>query len=159
MSDDSPFPPDKRGKNPNSLANLIKSKPGDPSRNPTGKNGRTRVERIAKILEGAAATSVELAMVKKLGLPEDTPLIDALVHREVIAGLGKSDAARKGLREQYAGRPRQQVDLSSEDGSMSPLGPDSIGDTLRAAIAERRKAAQQEAEPQPEAPANDAGAK
>lgn len=119
MSDDSPFPPNKSGKHPNSLANLIKSKPGDPSRNPTGTNGRTRVERIVKILDGAAVTDVELAMVEKLGLPKDTPLIDALVHREVIAGLGKSDAARKGLREQYAGKPHVSVDLSNEDGSLA----------------------------------------
>jgi hypothetical protein len=34
--------------------------------------------------------------------------------------MGKSDLARKTLIEQYAGRPKQQIDLSSEDGSMSP---------------------------------------
>jgi hypothetical protein len=34
--------------------------------------------------------------------------------------MGKSDLARKTLIEQYAGRPKQQLDLSSEDGSMSP---------------------------------------
>jgi len=160
MSDDSPFPPNKSGHHPHSLANLRPSKPGDPSRNPTGKNGRTRAERLAKILDGAAITPIELAMVKKLGLPEDTPLIDALVHREVIAGLGKSDAARKGLREAYAGRPRQQVDLSSEDGSMSPMGPDSVVDSLRAAIEARRSRVTAEAPEQQGAPSDDpAGAK
>jgi hypothetical protein len=63
---------------------------------------------------------MELTLVRKLGLPDNTPLIEALVHREVVAGFGKSDLARKGLREQYAGKPRQQVDLTSSDRSMSP---------------------------------------
>jgi hypothetical protein len=102
-------------------------------------------------------------MVRKLGLPDDTPLIVALVHREVMAGFGKSDLARKGLREQYAGKPRAQVDLSSEDGSMSPLGPDSVATALRAAIKEKQREAQKlgdDEQPKPEAPAgDDAGAK
>jgi hypothetical protein len=37
-----------------------------------------------------------------------------------MAGFGKSDLARKGLREQYAGKPHAQVDLTSSDLSMSP---------------------------------------
>ena len=114
------FPPSKRGTNPRSLANLRPAKPGDPPLNPTGYNGRTRAERVAKILEGPAVTDLERTMVRKLGLPDDTPLIEALVHREIAAGFGKSDLARKGLREQYAGRPRQQMDLTSSDRSMSP---------------------------------------
>jgi hypothetical protein len=120
MADDSPFPPDKRGTNSRSLANLRPRKPGDPPLNPEGHNGRTRAERVAKILEAPAATGKELEMVRKLGLPDDTPMIDAILHCEILAGLGKSDLARKGLREQFAGRPRQQVDLSSSDRSMSP---------------------------------------
>lgn len=127
MADDSPFPPSKRGTNPRSLGNLRPPvKKGDPPLNPEGRNGRSRAERVAKILEGPAVTSVELAMVRKLGLPDETPLIEALVHREVLAGFGKSDLARKGLREQYAGKPRAQVDLSSEDGSMTPARADEI---------------------------------
>jgi hypothetical protein len=106
---------------------------------------------------------MELTLVRKLGLPDNTPLIEALVHREVVAGFGKSDLARKGLREQYAGKPRQQVDLSSDDGSMSPLGPDSVASALRAAIKEKQREAQKQdnaEQPNPEATAgDDAGAK
>jgi hypothetical protein len=120
MADDSPFPPDKRGKNPRSLANLRPQVPGGKGLNPTGNNGRNRADRVVKILEAPAATDIERAMVKKLGLPEDTPMIDAIVHREIVAGLGKSDLARRGLREQYAGKPHQAVDLTSSDRSMSP---------------------------------------
>jgi hypothetical protein len=120
MSDDSPTPPSKRGTNPRSLGNLRPAVKGEPGRNQTGNNGRTRGERVAKILDAPAITTIELAMVRKLGLPDNTPMIDALVHREIVAGLGKSDLARKGLREQYAGKPRQQMDLSSGAGSMSP---------------------------------------
>ena len=134
MADDSSPPPSKRGTNPRSLGNLRPSVKGEPSRNPEGHNGRTRAERVAKILDGKAATEIELAMVRKLGLPDDTPLIDALVHREVLAGLGKSDLARKGLREQYAGRPKQQVDLSSEDGTMSPAKADAVAETAIAQL-------------------------
>lgn len=119
MADDSPFPPSKRGTNPRSLGNLRPGVKGQATLNPEGHNGRTRGERVAKILEGPAVTDLELTMVRKLGLPDDTPLIVALVHREVMAGFGKSDLARKGLREQYAGRPRQQMDLTSSDRSMS----------------------------------------
>lgn len=126
MADDSPFPPSKRGTNPRSLANLIPAVKGEPSRNPTGKNGRTRAELIAKILEAPAATATELAMIRKLGLPDDTPLIEALVHREVLAGFGKSDLARKGLREHFAGKPRQQVDVTSDDEKLSFAKADEI---------------------------------
>ena len=154
MSDDSPFPPSKRGKNPRSLANLKPRHKGDPNPNKTGFNGRTRGERVASILEGPAVTEIERAMIRRLGLPDDTPLIEAIVHREIAAAFGKSDLARKGLREQYAGKPRQQVDLSSEDGTMSPYGADSVSSKLRAEIASVTADA---SEATAEAPADDAG--
>ena len=135
---DSPFPPDKRGKNPRSLANLRKPFGKGECHNPEGKNGRTRAEFVAAFLERADDTAIGKAMIRKLGLPEDTPRIAAILQRDFIAGLGKSEQARKGLREAYAGRPKQQVDLSSEDGSMSPMGPDSVVDSLRAAIEAKR---------------------
>ena len=120
MADDSPFPPSKRGTNPRSLANLRPHVKGDPSRNPEGHNGRVRAERVAEFLEAPEDTDIGLKIIRKLGLPDNTPRIDVLLHREFLAGLGKSDLARKGLREQYAGRPRQQMDLTSSDRSMSP---------------------------------------
>jgi hypothetical protein len=46
--------------------------------------------------------------------------------------------------EQHGGKPRQQLDLSSEDGSMSPLGPAKIALDLRAAIeAEKARLAEE----------------
>ena len=161
MSDDSPFPPSKRGTNPRSLANLRPSKPGEPSRNPEGHNGRRRSELIAAFLESPEDTDIGKKLIAKLGLPPGTPRIIAILQREVLAALGKSDLARKGLREQFGGKPRISADLTSSDGSMSPLGPDSVADALRAAIAERslRQQAAQQPKP-PEAPADEpAGAK
>ena len=55
MSDDSPFPPSKRGTNPRSLANLRPSKPGEPSRNPEGHNGRRRSELIAAVPDAVSS--------------------------------------------------------------------------------------------------------
>ena len=120
MPNDFIDPPSKRGTNPRSLANLHPQKAGEPGPNPTGKNGRTRGEYVAKFLDAPADTEIELQLVRKLGLPDDTPRIDVVLRREFIASLGKSERGRQGLREQYAGKPRQQMDLSSEDGSMSP---------------------------------------
>jgi hypothetical protein len=120
MSDDSPFPPNKSGKHPNSRANLRPSKPGEPSRNPAGNNGRTRSELVAAFLDAPDDTPVGKAMLKKLGLPENTPRIQAVLQREYLAALGKSDMARRGLREQYAGKPHVAVDLTNSDGSLKP---------------------------------------
>jgi hypothetical protein len=162
MSDDSPFPPDKRGTNPRSLANLRPSKKGDQPRNQYGINGRERSTRVVDFLERADNTELGRKLIEKLGLPADVPRIDALLQREVIAGLSKSDSARKNLIEQYAGKPKMQVDLSSEDGTMSPLGPDSVADALRVAIEERRKLKEKPPEEpaKQEAPGDDtAGAK
>lgn len=137
MADDfdpaNPFPPSKRGTNPRSLAALKKyeRKLGDPPLNPKGNNGRARAERVAAILEGGAVTDLERKMIAKLQLPPGTPLIDALVHRDVIAGLGSSDAARKGLREAYAGRPHTPVDVTS--------GGKSLADERQPTTAETRQ--------------------
>ena len=158
MSNDSPFPPSKRGTNPRSLANLRPGVKGEPSRNPEGHNGRTRAELVAKFLEAPEDSELGKKLVAKLGLPADTPRIIAILQREVLAAYGKSDLARKGLREQYAGKPRVQVDLSSDDGSMSPLGPDSVAGALRAAIAAKRTTTAQPEETaatSQEAPADD----
>ena len=126
MPNDFLDPPSKRGTNPRSLANLHPQKAGEPGPNPTGKNGRTRGEYVAKFLDAPADTEIELQLVRKLGLPDDTPRIDVILRREFIASLGRSERGRQGLREQYAGKPRQQMDLSSEDGSMSPIAIDVV---------------------------------
>ena len=162
MSDDSPFPPDKRGTNPRSLANLRPSKKGEQPRNPGGRNGRERSDHIVNFLERADSTELGRKLIQKLGMPADTPRIDAILQAEVIAGLipSKGAPSRKVLTEHYGGKPRMQVDLSSEDGTMSPLGPDSVADALRAAIDERRRAKEQPAPADQEAPGDDtAGAK
>lgn len=122
------------------MANLRPAKRGE-VRNPTGKNGRTRSELIAAFLEKADDTELGRNMAKKLGLPADSPRIVVVLQRLYTMGLGKSEPALKTLAEFFGGKPRQQVDLSSEDGSMSPLGRDSLGDALRAAIEEKRRAA------------------
>jgi hypothetical protein len=119
MADDALFPPSKRGKNIRSLGNLRPGVKGEPPRNPTGKNGRTRAETVAAFLEEIDDTDMGRVLLTKVGCPGGTR-IRGLLHREWLAGMGKSDLARKTLIEQYAGKARQQIDLSSEDGSMSP---------------------------------------
>lgn len=139
-----------------SLANLEKNKikKGE-VRNPRGLNGRQRSEHVAAFLDQPEDTERGRALIRRLGLPDDTPRIDVILHREFRDALGKGGLARKGLREQYAGKPRQQVDMSSDDGSMSPLGRDSVAEALRVAIAEKRKAAEKEAATAPKEPPAD----
>jgi hypothetical protein len=117
MSDDSPFPPSKSGKNPNSLANLRPARKGDPSPNPTGKNGRTRSEVVAAFLEEVDDTELGKALQAKIGCP-GVSRIHAVLHREWLAAMGKSDLARKGLRESYAGKPRVPVEMTGADGAV-----------------------------------------
>jgi hypothetical protein len=119
MAEDFPFPPNKRGTNPKSLANLRPRHKGDPSPNKTGYNGRNRADRVAAFLEEVDQTPIGKSLMAKVGCP-GVSRIEAVLHREWLAAMGKSDLARKGLREAYAGRPHQAVDLSSKDGSMSP---------------------------------------
>lgn len=110
MSDDSPFPPNKSGKHPNSVANLIRSKPGDPSLNPTGKNGRS-ANHMAFLawLDGKSNTS-------------DKSRIDHVrtaVYTSSLMPGPKGAADRKLIIEQYHGKAKQQIDLSSDDGSVA----------------------------------------
>jgi len=115
----SPFPPSKSGVNPRSLANLRPCKKGDPSPNKTGFNGRTRGEKVAAFLDEVDDTTLGKSLQAKIGCP-GVSRIQAVLHREWLAAMGKSDLARKGLREAYAGRPHQAVDVTSSDRSMSP---------------------------------------
>jgi len=119
MSDDSPFPPNKRGTNPRSLANLRPRHKGDPSPNKTGYNGRNRADRVAAFLEEVDDTTIGKRLQATIGCP-GVSRIYALLHREWLRGMGKSEIASKTLIEQWAGRPKQQVDLTSSDRSMSP---------------------------------------
>jgi hypothetical protein len=112
MSDDSPFPPNKSNVSPKSIANLRPPFRKGEVANPKGNNGRNRSEYVAAWLEKADDTELVKKIIRKLGLPEDTPRIDAILQRELVAALGSSDMARKGLRETFAGRPRQQVEMS-----------------------------------------------
>lgn len=110
MSDDSPLPPNKRGTNPRSWENLIKSKPGDPSRNPTGKNGRVRREIVAAFMEEPSGSDPDICKGRR---------VLESIYRRALKG---SDQAAKTLLEHWKGKPSQEVDLTSSDGSMSPLG-------------------------------------
>jgi hypothetical protein len=118
MSDNPPFPPSKSGVNPRSLANLRPCKKGDPSPNKTGANGRTRGEKVAAFLDEVDDTTLGKSLQAKIGCP-GVSRIEAVLHREWLAAMGKSDLARKGLREAYAGKPHQAVDISNDDKSLA----------------------------------------
>jgi hypothetical protein len=109
----------KRAMHPNSLANLIKSKPGDPSRNPLGHNGRHRSEYVAAFLEEPDDTELGKKLVQDFGMPAGTPRIVALLQRDFLAGMGRAESARRLLIEQYAGKARIKMDITS-DGEKLP---------------------------------------
>jgi hypothetical protein len=129
MADDSPFPPSKRGTHPNSLANLRPARAGEPGKNKTGFNGRTRAETVAKFLEETDDTDMGKALLAKVGCSGGTR-IRGLLHREWLAGMGKSDLARKTLIEQYAGKARVQLEVMGEGGG--PLTTVTRQETLSA---------------------------
>ena len=129
MADNSPFPPSKRGTNPRSLANLKPRHKGDPSPNKTGFNGRTRGELLAAFLEEVDDTSIGKAVMAKIGCPGATR-IEAILHREWLRGMGKSEQASKVLIEQWAGRPKQQLEVMGEGGG--PLTTVTRPETLSA---------------------------
>jgi hypothetical protein len=118
-----------------------------------------------------AFSEVHAELVKFLRDPDtefdrsDRTRVQALMSCAFVSGMidGKDGAPdRHWLLNQVVGKPRERIDLSSEDGSMSPLGPDSVADALRVAIEERRKLKQKPPEEpaKQEAPGDDtAGAK
>jgi len=151
MSDDSPFPPEKRVMNANSLANLRPHRKGEPSPNKTGFNGRTRSEVIAAFLEEKDDTPLGKSLMAKVGCP-DGSRIRGLLHREWLAGMGKSDMARKTMIEQYGGKPRMQMDVTNDDGSLSAglaavLGMNSEQRAAMLAEMDAKRAAYREAKP------------
>jgi hypothetical protein len=113
--------------------------------NREGKNGRDKNKVVVDFLEAQDSKD-----------PEKRARIQVLLDSMYLrARLGHS-AAMKYLAEQYTGKAKQQVELSNPDGTLSPLGPDSVADALRAAIEERRRA--KEVAPQ-EQPADDGAGK
>jgi hypothetical protein len=120
-----------RGKNPNSLANLKPFQPGV-SGNKTGTNGFKKAQ--ARLFKFMAALDKERGEGKS---SRTFHLLDAAYQSALIIGpKGASD--RKLLLEQLAGKARQQFDLSSEDGSMTPVRTDGILSALQAAIAAKQ---------------------
>lgn len=93
-------------------ANLRPPKPGE-VRNPKGNNGRKRNELVAEILEEPDEDVKESTRIREVVL--------ATVKLAKSGEIGAS-AAQKTLIEQYGGKPKAQVDLTSSDGSMSPSG-------------------------------------
>jgi hypothetical protein len=82
------------------------ARPGE-ARNPTGYNGRDKSKIVIEFLEMKDAT-------------KDKPRILVLLESMYVrAQLGHSVAMR-ALCEQYLGKPKQAIDVSSSDGSMSP---------------------------------------
>jgi predicted transcriptional regulator len=100
---------DKEKRRKRSLANLEKSriKKGE-IRNPTGVNGRTRSDLIVSILEEPDDDKPSITRIRAVVL--------ATVDRAKL----DSDMAAKTVIEQYAGKARQQVDLTNSDGSLKP---------------------------------------
>jgi hypothetical protein len=94
---------------PNSLANLRPPAPGE-ARNPHGRNGRGAQMVIAKFLDEASADANSTRIQKVLFAAYTSSLIPG----------PKGAIDRKTLLEYYAGKPRQALDLSSEDGTMRP---------------------------------------
>jgi hypothetical protein len=86
------------------LAGLSPAKKGE-VRNPEGKNGRERSDYIVGILDE---------------LDKGEPRIRRVVLAAYRRALKGSDPASKFLGEQYGGKARQLIDLTSSDRSMSP---------------------------------------
>lgn len=145
---DSPFPPNKSGQHPNSRANLRPRKPGDPPLNPDPRNnGRRRAEFVAAWLELEDETPAGKKLTLAVGCPEGTSRIVALLQRTWLAAMAKSESSRKELLQQYAGKPKVQVDLSNDDGSLAPRS-DTLADKLRAIIDEEQRAAEGDGDPE-----------
>jgi hypothetical protein len=96
--------------------NLKPQRAGEPNHNPSGKNGRMRRDIIAAFLDETDATALGQALIKKIGCSPETSRIYALLHRTWIAAMSRSDHARKVLLEQYAGKPKQQMDVAMNNG-------------------------------------------
>ena len=89
------------------MANLRPASKGE-VRNAAGKNGRERSDLIVSILEEPDDDKPDITRIR------------AVVLETVKRAKLDSDTAAKTVIEQYAGKPKQQVDLSNSDGSLKP---------------------------------------
>ena len=88
-------------------ANLLPPcKPGE-TRNPSGKNGRKQAAALIKWLEEPSTDPGKMR-------------IERVWEKLYLAALKGSVPAGKVLVEQHGGKPRQAVDLSSDDGTILP---------------------------------------
>jgi len=98
-----------RGRNPRSLANLAKYGPKQGEvRNKTGRNGRTGQAEIVKFLKEPSETDKDRSKFRR---------IIEKMYAKAIAG---DAVAARTLIEQYAGKPKQAMDLSNSDQTMRP---------------------------------------
>lgn len=95
--------------NSKSIANLRSPAPGE-ARNPHGRNGRGTQLVIAKFLEEPSADPTSTRFQK---------ILLAAYTSAIVPG-PKGAVDRKTLIEHYAGKPRQGLDLSNEDGTLQP---------------------------------------
>lgn len=118
------------------LGGLKPAKKGE-VRNPTGNNGRRRSEFIAKFLEEADDTLEGRKLVEAAGCPPDTSRIKALLQKDFLVAMDKGDFSRSKLIEQYGGKPRQQMEVTTPDGGdgakasgviVLPLAPATIAE-------------------------------
>lgn len=96
------------------LAGLRPIKKGE-VRNPNGNNGRRRGEYVAAWLEAEDSKD-----------PEKRKRIDVVLEAEYIAAQGGDTQACKNLREAYGGKPKQQVDVTSDDETLTFTRADEI---------------------------------
>jgi hypothetical protein len=111
---------DRRGKHPNSLANLKPIQPGE-VRNPLGINGRTYSIEYHKLSQEPIPEIVRLALNKKFGaeliVKGDTwARANALsMHYEAVCrGI---TAAAQEIREAVEGRATQRIEVGGSDGA------------------------------------------
>ena len=108
-----------------SLANLRPCRPGE-VRNPKGKNGFRRTEFIAAWLETPTLTDPDKTRIEKV------------LETQYARALKGSDPAAKVLLEFYGGKPRQQMDVTSGNKSLSMevLTSEELRKLLQAQLAE-----------------------
>ena len=118
MADDAPTPPPaitpeeeaaaKAARIAKGRANLLPPpKPGE-RRNPTGANGRTKNAVVVAFLDAPCATGEEKTRFQRL------------LESGYLRALKGDGVVWKTFVEQYAGKAKQQIDLSNDDGSILP---------------------------------------
>jgi hypothetical protein len=98
-------------------------RPGE-SRNPTGRNGRDKNKVVVDFLDALDNKD-----------PDKRTRIQVLLDSMYLRARLGNGVAMRYLAEQYTGKAKQQIDLSSEDGTMSPTRLDAVASQLKAAMA------------------------